>query len=75
MELIDFLKKYTKISNEFIDDFFGLYNEKDKFNFCIDLNVISKWMDTRKSDLKETLIKSYTLKIDYIIKIQNDSKK
>ena len=75
MKLIEFLKKYTKINNEFIDDFFGLYDEKDKFNFCIDIDIISKWMNTRKSDLKETLINSYTQKIDYIITINKDNKK
>ena len=67
MELIEFLKKYTKIDNEFIDDFFGLYDTKDKYNFCIDLNIISKWMDTKKSDIKETLTNSYIIEIDYII--------
>jgi len=75
MKLIEFLKKYTKINNEFIDDFFGLYDEKDKYNFCINIDIISKWMNTRKSDLKETLINSYTQKIDYIITINKDNKK
>ena len=73
MKLIDFLKKYTKINNDFIDDFFGLYDEKDKFNFCIDLDIISKWMNTKKSDLKETLINSYIIDIDYIININIDN--
>ena len=35
MELITFLKTHTKINNNFIDDFFSLYNSKDKYNFSI----------------------------------------
>jgi phage anti-repressor protein len=67
MNLIDFLKTYTKINNEFIDDFFGLYNPNDKYNFAINLEDIAKWMNTNKSDLKETLVNSYKEKIDYKI--------
>ncbi len=67
MELIDFLKTYSKINNKFIDDFFGLYNPNDKYNFAINLEIIAKWMDTNKGDLKETLVNSYKEKIDYKI--------
>lgn len=55
MNLIEFLKTYSKINNDFIDDFFGLYDPNDK------------WMNTNKSDLKDTLINSYKEKIDYKI--------
>ena len=72
MKLIEFLKKYTKINNEFIDDFFSLYDEKDKYNFCINIDVISKWLDMRKDHIKETLLYSYNENIDYII-IKNKS--
>lgn len=58
---------HTKINNKFIDDFFGLYNSNEKYNFSINLENIAKWMNTLKSDLKETLIKSYSHNIDYII--------
>jgi len=37
MDLITFLKTHTKINNEFIDDFFGLYESKDKYNFSINI--------------------------------------
>ena len=67
MELIEFLKSHTKINNKFIDDFFGLYNSKDKFNFSIDLEKIALWMDSYKSDLKNTLLNSYKENIDYKI--------
>ena len=67
MNLIEFLKTYTKINNDFIDDFFGLYDPNDKYNFAINLENIAKWMNTNKSDLKETLVNSYKEKIDYKI--------
>jgi hypothetical protein len=67
MNLIEFLKTYSKINNDFIDDFFGLYNPNDKYNFAINLEYIAKWMNTNKSDLKETLVNSYKEKIDYKI--------
>lgn len=41
-DLVDFLKTHTKINNEFIEDFFGFYDPKDKYNFCIDINSVSK---------------------------------
>ena len=59
MNLINFLKIHTKINNDFINDFFGLYNPNNKYNFAINLEDIAKWMNTNKSDLKETLINSY----------------
>ena len=31
MNLIEFLKTHTKINNDFIDDFFGLYDSNDKY--------------------------------------------
>ena len=67
MNLIEFLKTYSKINNDFIDDFFGLYDPNDKYNFAINLENIAKWMDTNKSDLKRTLLNSYKEKLDYKI--------
>lgn len=73
--LIDFLKKYSKIDNRFIDDFFGLYDFKDKYNMIIDLDNVVKWLGASKGHLKATLLKSYRLNIDYkIIKRANDGK-
>jgi len=67
MDLIKFLKIHTKINNNFIDDFFGLYKPADKYNFSINLEDIAKWMNSNKSDLKDTLLYSYKEKIDYTI--------
>jgi hypothetical protein len=59
MNLIDFLKTYTKINNEFIDDFFSLYDSKDKYNFSINIDAITKWFAIRKDTIKDTLVNSY----------------
>jgi len=67
MNLIDFLKSYTKINNNFIDDFFSLYDSKNKYNFSINIEVIAKWFDMRKDTIKATLKESYVKNIDYKI--------
>jgi hypothetical protein len=65
MDLVTFLKTHTKINNEFIDDFFGLYESKDKYNFSINIDSIVKWFIMRKDHIKKTLKESYTKNIDY----------
>ena len=55
MNLIEFLKTFTKINNNFIDDFFSLYNSKDKYNFSINIDIIAKWFEIRKDNIKKTL--------------------
>lgn len=67
MNLVEFLKTHTKINNDFINDFFGLYKSEDKYNFSINLEDVAKWMNSNKSDLKETLVNSYKEKLDYKI--------
>lgn len=68
MDLKEFLKKYSTISNYFLDEFLGFYKlETLNTDFIIDLNKIAIWLDTKKGKLKETLIKSYRKGIDYVI--------
>lgn len=64
--LQDYLKKFSLVSNKFIDDFFSLYqyNTKDS-EFVIDLEVLIQWLDVRKSTIKDTLKASYTKNIDF----------
>ena len=46
MEIKEFLKKYTSISNIFIEDFFNLYNyNTSETDFVIDLKKITKWLN------------------------------
>jgi len=66
--LQDFLKKYSSISNKFIDDFLTLYKIHTQDNdFVIDFNVLVKWLSMRKDNLKKTLIASYIKNVDYKI--------
>lgn len=75
MDLIDFLKRYSNISNDFIDDFFSLYDINDTNKFIVNLDKIAEWLNTKKSDLKKTLQKSYKLNTDYIInKVKNNNR-
>ena len=67
---IDFLKKYSSVPNQFIDDFFNLmdYKEYESNEKIIDLDKVVKWLDINKGKAKITLIKSYRKNIDFIIK-------
>jgi phage anti-repressor protein len=76
MEFKDFLKKYSNLNNEFIDDFNNIYEfkEDDNNDYIIDLELVSKWLETRKRKLKETLVQSYNKNIDYIIQKEKNGK-
>ena len=63
----DYLKKYSTINSKFIDDFFGLYDSKDKYNFSINIEAIAKWLNMTTGHIKDTLLYSYKEKIDYKI--------
>ena len=68
--LQDYLKKFSVVSNKFIDDFFSLYQYNTKESeFVIDLEVLTKWLGAAKATIKDTLKKSYTKNIDYTIKV------
>jgi phage anti-repressor protein len=66
ISLQEYLKKYSIINNEFINDFFSLYDRNTTDDdFVINLEIITKWLKTTKGHLKETLINSYSINIDY----------
>lgn len=68
MKLVDFLKQYAhSIDPAFIDDFYGMYDPSSKSNFIINLEKVAKWLMTRKTDLKETLVNSYVENVDFIV--------
>jgi phage anti-repressor protein len=69
ISFIDFLKKYSTIPNQFLDDFFKLFNYKSGFSTekTINLEDVAKWLDVHKYALKNTLEASYTKNIDYEI--------
>jgi phage anti-repressor protein len=69
-DMIDFLKAYSKVDNKFIDDFFGMYDRNNNYNFLVNLEIVADWLGTKKGKLKQTLINTYTENNDYIV-IQN----
>jgi phage anti-repressor protein/predicted GIY-YIG superfamily endonuclease len=69
ISFLDFLKKYSTIPNQFLDDFFKLFNNQsiDDTEKIIDLENVAKWLEVQKHKLKETLQKSYIKDVDYKI--------
>ena len=64
-----FFKKYSSISNIFIDDFFSLYTNNTTDNdLVINFDNLVNWLHMRKDSLKRTLIETYIKNIDYKIK-------
>jgi hypothetical protein len=74
---IDFLKKYSTIPNNFLDDFYKIFNNItiNNNNINIDLDNVIKWLKIKKQSAKDTLIKSYKKDIDYQIKKVHEDKK
>lgn len=71
-----FLINESKINKDFIKDFFGIQKNKvyEKYKpFTIDLDDIAFWLDAKKGNLKDTLIKNYLNKFDYIIEESNEN--
>lgn len=69
LSLQNYLKKYTTISNKFIDDFFDLYdNTTNQDDYVINLDAVTKWLKIRKDNIKRILISMYIINIDYTIK-------
>jgi superfamily II DNA or RNA helicase/phage anti-repressor protein len=76
---IEFIKKNKlfinniEIIDKFIDDFY-IINKFKKDNFIINLEVVVKWLDTKKAKIKETLINTYNKNIDYKISKEKEGK-
>lgn len=66
---LNFLKKYSNIPNQFLDDFFKLFNYEsiDNTEKIVNGNDVIKWLDIHKHNLKKTLKKSYIKDVDYTI--------
>ena len=77
LSLKDFLKKYSTLSNDFIDDFYTIYdfNEYNNNDFIINIDIITKWLESRKSRIKDTLLNTYHLNIDYKISKEKPNSK
>lgn len=72
ISLPQYLKKYSTISSNFIDDFYNLYNyNTNETDFVINLEILAKWLKAEKKHLKETLKNSYIKNIDYTVSKKN----
>jgi len=69
LSFLDFLKKYSTIPNQFLDDFFKLFNYEsiDNTEKIVNGNDVVKWLQIQKHNLKKTLKKSYIKDVDYSI--------
>ena len=66
IKFCEFLKKYTSIPNQFIDDFFSILDDyQDYDNFFINLDKISEWLNIRKDNIKKILVDNFSKNIDY----------
>jgi phage anti-repressor protein len=77
LSLKDFIKKYSTLSNDFIDDFYTIYdfNEYNNNDLIINIDIVAKWLNSKKGKIKETLVNSYHINIDYKISKQIQNKK
>jgi phage anti-repressor protein len=67
--MVDFLKKYSTIPTQFIDDFYGIVKDYEELNysFYISLDIVSRWMNQTKANVKRTLIKKFVKNDDYTL--------
>jgi phage anti-repressor protein len=68
MKITDFLKTYSLIDKDFIDDFYSFYDEgKNEYDYAINLDNIAKWLELRKDNLKVLLVSNFIEEQDYVI--------
>jgi len=77
LTLKDFLKKYSTLNNDFINDFYTIYdfNEHDNNDFIINIDVVAKWLGSKKGTIKDTLNNTYNQNIDYKISKEKSNSK
>jgi len=64
----NFLKKYSDVPNGFIDDFFNIAKEEyNDTELSIDFDMVCKWLNVRKDNLKLPLTKFFSENYDYSI--------
>jgi hypothetical protein len=74
--LVKYILNNSTIPNTFIDDFFTFYsyNSTDE-DIIIDLDLVAKWLNVLKADLKKTLQRSYIENVDYKIILNKSGSK
>jgi hypothetical protein len=68
MDLKTFLKNYSPINKQFLDEFLSFYSENTlDIDLVINLELVIKWLNVKKGVIKKTLVNSYKKNIDYSI--------
>ena len=63
-----FLKQFSTLPHEFITDFFIIAKEEYTDNeIIINFDIVCKWLDILKKNLKVILLKNFELNFDYTI--------
>jgi len=66
----DFVKRFTLVPNSFVDDFYMVLPQDDKYDpkaFMISFDVVVKWLDGQKFHFKRMLTNNFTRDVDYTI--------
>lgn len=63
----EFLKKYSTISNRFIDEYYTLLLNDNIDSFYINLEDVEKWLKLNKVEIKKILLKNFKKNVDYKI--------
>lgn len=70
MNFVDFLKKYSALPSKFIIDFANIIFTDERYDTTknnLNFEIVSKWLNVRKQDLKRLLISKFKENIDYTI--------
>ena len=70
MNIKDYIKKFTILPDNFIDDFYFILDKDyvgDKPS--INLNLVSDWLNIDKSSIKRTLVRNFEDIYDYTIEV------
>ncbi len=62
----DFIKKYWTINNDFIDDFYSIFENYNNNKICINIDIITKWLNTVKKNTIELIITHFTENVHYV---------
>jgi superfamily II DNA or RNA helicase/phage anti-repressor protein len=72
----DFLKKYSNIPSEFIDDFYSCYDSgKSEHDYVFNFDKLAFWLGTKKGHLQTLLSNKFIKDKDYIIQPKNNNGK
>jgi hypothetical protein len=64
--MIKFMKQFSTVPNQFIDDFYAITGENySSHEFIIDFNVVCKWLGVYKGNLYITLKRHFKRNIDF----------